>query len=98
VLARTRDAGAPLVVTGQRNRWTVTGPPGAEVEFAQRYLAGWRCTPSPPTDDVSWLTVRLGPDGRAECVYRTQGLVLGGIAQLLAIGGMALLWRRSRGA
>jgi len=97
VLARVieGDDSSPLVVTGRTNRWTVTGPPGATVEIAQRELHAWRCEPELTAEDVAWLTVTLGSDGRAECVYRTKGLLLGLLAQLLALAGIVVLGRRA---
>ena len=89
--------GPPPAVSGRTNHWTVTGPPGALVEVAQRDIGGWRCGSTRAPEDMAWLTLTLGPDGRADCVYRTPGLVVGALAQALALGAMAFLVRRRRG-
>ena len=93
---------------GGANRWTVRAPPGTQVRVVQRDVRGWSCRGgeqiSYPEDDPrdvrvphrgnNWLRVVVGESGVAICTWRTPGLVLGALLQLLAIAALAVLGRR----
>ena len=95
-------------IGGSTNRWTATAAPGTQVRFAQRDVRGWRCRggeqvwyPEDDPKDVrqphrgnNWLRVRVGETGEAECTFHTPRLWLGGLAQVVALGGLLVLWRR----
>lgn len=85
-----------LSVQATLDRWTVTGPPGAEVELRQRALRGWTCDGAPSsTGGDHWLRTTLDDSGEASCRWRSPGWTAGAATQwcaaLALLGGVA--WR-----
>ncbi len=89
--------GAPPPLDGvevERSTIRIRGPAGSTRILPQRHLPGWKCDGADPApaDPHRFLTVSMTGQ-EAICRYRSPGLLLGTVLQMLALAGLALVWR-----